>query len=350
MLPDDHHYEDIQYQQLTDQHHHHENINFLVNPTTIQDHHYHSTTGLVHCVMTRTTTITSSNRFLRPVSSPIKYQLAYQSPTNSPASNSSHQYILSAEKESTHQYTIRAWTTVGGDTTGTIIGSLVRFQMNMHCVSYALKNVDGMTIAIMVYNVPSPIQVLRNPPARRVELAILPLEPTTMVPSLQDEETEQFHSNDGSDRMTAFEMSCKKSIAQHHNLTGVVVGNSTTTALVFESKEPYASACGRVTLNFQGRGRFPSPKNMQLIPMPQPRSTTHGTTRTNTKTTTTAKTTTKSTSSNSCTTTTTKQGATTHGKIYMQMCKWEENTYNIDFSVPLTFLHAFAFGLAQVDL
>ena len=77
---------------------------------------------------------------------------------------------------------------------------------------------------------------------------------------------------------------------------------------VFASKAPYAKPGGRIGLNFRGRGREPSPKNMQI------------------------------------------GNGSVNDTVLLQMVKQESDLYCVDFSAPFTLLHAFAFGLAQVDL
>ena len=100
-----------------------------------------------------------------------------------------------------------------------------------------------------------------------------------------------------------FEVACKESIRKHGNLNDLA-----QQALLFESMVPYDKKKGRVGLNFNGRGRESSNKNMQLS---------HGSDK---------------------------------DKVLVQMAKWENATYNVDFACPFTFVHAFAFGLAQWDL
>lgn len=101
---------------------------------------------------------------------------------------------------------------------------------------------------------------------------------------------------------TWFEKACKSSIRKNGNLNDIDVP-------LYVSKIPYIKKGGRVGLNFRGRGAVASPKNMQVV-----RSDEGG------------------------------------NQVLLQMAKWETNTYNVDFAAPFTFLHAFAFGLAQMDL
>ena len=81
-----------------------------------------------------------------------------------------------------------------------------------------------------------------------------------------------------------------------------------------ESKEPNRDATGQRSLDFNGRGgtnAMVSTKNMQLV---NNNNTTNG-----------------------------------NGQVVLQIIKWNENEFHLDFSYPFDAFHAFAFALAQFD-
>lgn len=86
-----------------------------------------------------------------------------------------------------------------------------------------------------------------------------------------------------------------------------------------ETKEPTTGRQeGHLSLDFQGRGREASCKNIQLVD------------------------------------TTNSAGATGAtgggGKIVLQMAKWDKDQFHLDFSYPFDAFHAFGFAMAQFDL
>jgi hypothetical protein len=81
-----------------------------------------------------------------------------------------------------------------------------------------------------------------------------------------------------------------------------------------ESKEPNQDATGQRSLDFNGRGgttAMVSTKNMQLV--------------------------------------NNNNGSNGNGKVVLQIIKWKENEFHLDFSYPFDAFHAFAFALAQFD-
>lgn len=248
----------------------------LTTAPTAKD--YQMTTGLVHCVMKRQIPL---QRF-----APTKIHFNVQS-------TAGEETYLVAEKKSAHCYVIVS--RIDQDK----LGSLVRIQSSLSCITYALYNREGVQIATILYKVPSVVTVLRDAPPRHVQIALVPTHTT---------------SDDMKMDPTWFEMACKDSIRKEGNLSAVVTAahnNSEQQVMLFESKTPYVKVGGRVGLNFRGRGREASSKNTQI-----------------------------------------GIGAVIGGdtSVLMQMAKWENDVYNVDFCAPFSLLHAFAFGLAQLDL
>jgi hypothetical protein len=83
-------------------------------------------------------------------------------------------------------------------------------------------------------------------------------------------------------------------------------GSNSASTVAVETKEPYCRGGGQRALDFRGRGREPSRKNMQL-----------------------------------------QDG---EGNVILQMVKWDKDQFHVDFSPPLDAFHAFGFALAQFDL
>ena len=84
-----------------------------------------------------------------------------------------------------------------------------------------------------------------------------------------------------------------------------------------ESKEPNQEAGGQRVLDFNGRGKAISSKNMQIVNY---NNNNNGTVSGN-----------------------------GNGKVVLQIVKWNDNEFNLDFSYPFDAFHAFAFALAQFD-
>lgn len=81
-----------------------------------------------------------------------------------------------------------------------------------------------------------------------------------------------------------------------------------------ETKEPHQRSNGQKVLDFGGRGRETSSKNTQLVRCGSSRES-------------------SASASNCC----------------LQMVKWKDNEFNLDFGAPFDAFHAFAFALAQFD-
>jgi Tub family len=299
-----------------------ENIDpVLIDPVPLSADHQcqpqrHPDTGLVHCVMTRKA---SASYILQRATT--SYQFSLQIPTERGAGPST-KLIFTAEKDSGRSYSI--YTTASNGCTMKI-ASLGRIQMNMYSISYVLKNINGVSMAYITYHVPSPVKVLHDPPARHAEIAIYhPTKATSATFHISEENDEmtQFLLQSPA-KSTFFDHICTSSIMKHHNLANIANAvnnnNEDVSVRVLQSLVPYKHATtGRVTLNFHGRGQFASPKNMQLVSLLE-----------------------------------NEVNSTDPTKVVsLQMCKWETDTYHIDYddTVPIQLLQAFAFGLAQVDL
>lgn len=135
------------------------------------------------------------------------------------------------------------------------LGGLSKLSTNGSTVGYSLEIPDDTRnlaeVAKILYEVPSLLHVLKDSPPRRAYVIV-------------------------------------------HGLDSV------------ETKEPSQKGGGRRGLNFYGRGREPSCKNMQL----QNRD----------------------------------------GKVVIQMVKWEKDLFHLDFVHPFDAFHAFGFAIAQFDL
>ena len=162
--------------------------------------------------------------------------------------NSCH-LIYSAEKTRTGSYVIF------DGTAGTSLGSLSKISTNGSTVGYSLEVPDDTRnlaeVAKILYEVPSILHVLKDSPPRRAHVIV-------------------------------------------HGIDSV------------ETKEPSVKGGGQRGLNFYGRGREPSCKNMQL------------------------------------------QSRTS--KVVLQMVKWEKDVFHLDYNFPFDKFHAFGFALAQFVL
>lgn len=243
----------------------------------------HQKTGLVHCVLKRSA---GSGCLLLNKSSNKLVTLCFENDANTP--------VLRAEAVSTNVFAISSANS-DEDSNHQILATLVRLQSNLTTITYGLRNADDVVIAVILYFVPNASDLLKGPPPRRAQVALL---------------RDNFLSTSKNDTQSWFEAACRDSIQQHGNLDDLVGVQEVT---LLNSKEPYLKSNGNKGLNFHGRGRRTSNKNMQL---------TDTITSNNNQTTTTA-----------------------------QMAKWDTDQFHLDYSVdsmnPIT---AFAFGLAQLCL
>jgi hypothetical protein len=164
-----------------------------------------------------------------------------------------------------------------------MIGQLVMVRKTMSHISYALLQ-DGTQVASILYKVPSILTFVRDDPARSAAVAVASAYCVDKNPSW-------------------FEEACENRIRKTGSLDEGLVDDKIA---IFQSKNPYTKKDGRLGLNFHGRGREKSCKNMQL------------------------------------------ENST--GNVVCQLAKWDANKYNLDFNEPFSPFLAFGFALAQLDL
>lgn len=104
-------------------------------------------------------------------------------------------------------------------------------------------------------------------------------------------------------QMTVLEEACRASIRKNRTLDAAA---KLPFVHVYQSKDPYHKKGGSRALNFAGRGRCVSNKNMQM--------------------------------------------ESDDGQVVLQMAQWDKDVYNVDFCAPLTMYQAFGFALAQMEL
>jgi Tub family len=256
----------------------------LVRYFSTIDAHQNPKTGLVHGAVKREFTV--SNRPLPMVVPNLSFTL--QCP------NESQKVVLMAEKKSPHNYHLYE------PTNNEVIGSLQRCHSNFSYILYGLFNIDGEQIAAIWYKVHSIVNILSEATPRKAQLAFHIPKRSKLDGGMSQE-----------DRSTQkwFENHCKESIRMIGSLHAVVAGEQTPcvqNVYCYDSKTCHAKSSGRVGLNFKGRGRIASTKNIQLL--------------------------------------------SDDGSIVCQMAKWDDNTFNVDFKYPVNILYAFAFAIAQLDL
>lgn len=163
---------------------------------------------------------------------------------------------------------------------------------------------EASVTAWIVYEVPSVTTLITGdtPSSRHVQVAL----PSSVLP----------FSN---------KQACKEALKTclEDSAKGVCNGNwdANAVSMVLTSVEPYMNKSGKVGLNFQGRGRLPSNKNMQLS-VPMMANYEDGG----------------------------DAKKRTRPLIAFQMAKWENKVYNVDFTAPLTPFLAFGTALAQMDI
>lgn len=237
-----------------------------VKPTDVPTPH--PKTGLVHCVLERT-----AHRGLSLHKKNANISLRWES---------NNAVVLRAQAVKAHRFAIFS----DDNDNEEPVATLARLQSNMASISYGLRDADGVLTTAIVYAVPTVSSFFKGPPPRRAQVALL-------------KDPKEQHSDPH-----WFEAACRDSLQQQGNLD-CLVGLPEVTLLT--SKEPYQKPNGGVGLNFRGRGRRASPKNLQLA-------------------------------------------ESSLGAVVAQMVKWDDNQYHLDFTLPLDPTAALALGLAQLDL
>ena len=277
----------------------------------------HPKTGLVHCMLERTTKH-NGGLSLKIIKKTITLRLE----------DDDKNAVLQAKAVSAHQFAIFSGTNNTDDDVDDKnhqpLATLVRLQSNLTSITYGLRNAQGITTAVILYKVPTVSSYLKGgPPPRRAQVALRLAATTNDTKEGKEEEVSSSSEDDD-----WFEVACRDSIQQQGNLNGFLQqqdGSSTTSSknndqvALLTSQEPYLKKNGNVGLNFAGRGRQASPKNMQLVTaaaaVPPPNNDKNN-----------------------------------KAAVVGQMAKWETDQYHLDFAAPLDLVTAFAFGLAQLDL
>jgi hypothetical protein len=229
---------------------------------------YRSRTGLVHCVVRREAGKGrfgfASNRITFALQKRDGTEIVLLVATKQAAGNS---YIIS-DLSSKHGKQL------GDLSAGKSVKSLV----------YSLYQ-ENEQVATILYQVPFIINVVLDGPPRRAQIAL---------------SASQAHVQQKSGILEA---KSKISINKTQSLQGI---DDQPFLHVFENKDPYSKGGGRWGLNFHGRGRLASSKNMQM--------------------------------------------ENSQAETVFQIAKWDKHGYNVDFRAPFNMFQAFGFALAQIDL
>ena len=262
----------------------------------------HPKTGLVHCMLER-----STHRSLLGLGSSNKVMTLRLEEDST--------ILLQAQAVDAHRFTISSPDIGDSINSPQTLATLIRLQSNMSCITYGLRrHSDDALMAAIVYTVPSVATFLSSPPPRRAQMAIFHMNDDSRESSKSDPEP--------------LEAILRDTIKKHGSLDALQGSVLVPGVTVLSSLEPYVKSNGQVGLNFRGRGRETSPKNMQLV------------------------------------TATTSGGANSNNKpptVHAQMVKWEMDMYHLDYycgAVPsscsdkgvMNALTTFAFGIAQLDL
>jgi hypothetical protein len=258
---------------------------------------YRHSTGLVHCVVRREM---GKGRFGFASNHNITLSLQKRDGTEIAL-------LVATKQAAAGAYTISDLSSSKIDKR---LGGLSMLMMSKNSVKslvYSLYQ-DTEQVAVILYNVPSIISVVLDGPPRRAQIAI------SSAPQAAAAATPHVPQTSG-----ILEAKSKTSIHKTRSLLGIDDGQPFLH--VFENKDPYSKGGGRWGLNFHGRGRLASSKNMQ---MDEHKSNNN-----------------KSNNNN-------KQAG--NETVVFQIAKWDKHAYNVDFRAPFNMFQAFGFALAQIDL
>lgn len=240
---------------------------------------YHQSSGLVQCVVRREMGVTCGP--FRDLSS-AKFSFSLQT-----SSGGEIPILVAETKPFSNNYSICSL-----DQNLKPIGFLSKVRNSVSSIGYALSYHQNETcVTYILYQVPTIAKAFKEAPPRHAQIAA-----STCM--------QQDKGND-TNKGRSFQEACKCSI-QNCGTLDTLADCDCPSWHVLETKEAYSRGRGQWGLNFNGRGRLPSPKNMQLQD---------------------------------------KEGHTT-----FQMVKWDNNVYNVDFKAPLNMLQAFGVALAQINL
>lgn len=166
--------------------------------------------------------------------------------------------------------------------TKTDVGSVVLQFKTMKYVSYSIFRGD-LQVASVVYHVPTIRNFLNLDPPRMAQM-VLP--------------------NPDENNPTWLAALCQESIVRTGSLKAAF--DQCPGLFLFRNAVPYKKRDGTYGLNFHGRGKEKSSRNMQLLDV--------------------------------------------NREVVCQVVKWDAGVYNVDFAYPCSSFLAFAFALAQLDL
>jgi hypothetical protein len=236
---------------------------------------YRHSTGLVHCVVRREA---GKGRF-GFASNRIIFSLQKRDGT---------EIVLLVATKQAGQYTISDLSSKIGKQLG-VLSMVMVSKKSIKSLVYSLYQ-DTEQVASILYHVPSILSVVLDGPPRRAQIAI---------------STSQAHVHQQS---SILEAKSKFNIHKSQSLKGIDDGQPLLH--VFDTKDPYSKGGGRWGLNFHGRGRLASSKNMQME----------------------------------------NKQADSSETVVFQIAKWDKHAYNVDFRAPFNMFQAFGFALAQIDL
>lgn len=234
---------------------------------------YRHSTGLVHCVVRREA---GKGRF-GFASNRITFSLQKRDGT---------EIVLLVAAKQAGTYTISDLSSKIGQQLGVLSAS--NRNNSVKSLVYALYQ-ENEQVATILYHVPSIISVVLDGPPRSAQIAI---------------SSQQAHVQEKSPGI--LEAKSKISIQKTRSLLGI--DDDQPFLHVFENKDPYSKGGGRWGLNFHGRGRLASSKNMQM------------------------------------------EHKEADETVVFQIAKWDKHAFNVDFRAPFNMFQAFGFALAQIDL